>query len=195
MFVYFDVKVIRFLCLKLFSFKPIRSTIAYTCKQLIYLLVITWPLLLSGSESTAEGFNWVSGLHLQEKRRRHPILLCSIRSRVLSNDCLQEPQMRMSGATENVLSSATDDGVPPDKFITPTSFDAAAAVAKSVKMKALYEYVYNFPRNTKAELGRPLYQDRKRYSDLCIVHVFCFPIFWPWCIYASCNTRTGRPWK
>jgi len=23
----------------------------------------------------------------------------------------------------------------------------------------------------------------------------CFPLFLPWCIYASCNTRTGRPWR
>jgi len=22
--------------------------------------------------------------------------------------------------------------------------------------------------------------------------LFCFPLFWPWCIYASCFTRTGR---
>jgi len=25
------------------------------------------------------------------------------------------------------------------------------------------------------------------------LHVFCFPLFWPWCIYASCYTPTGRP--
>jgi len=24
---------------------------------------------------------------------------------------------------------------------------------------------------------------------------FVFPLVWPWCIYASHNARTGRPWK
>ena len=26
-------------------------------------------------------------------------------------------------------------------------------------------------------------------------YVFCFPLFWPWCIQASWFTRTGRPWQ
>ena len=27
-----------------------------------------------------------------------------------------------------------------------------------------------------------------------LVH-FCFPLFWSWCIYGSCFTRTGHPWS
>jgi len=26
-----------------------------------------------------------------------------------------------------------------------------------------------------------------------LIYVFCLPLFRPWCIYASCFTRTGRP--
>jgi len=30
-------------------------------------------------------------------------------------------------------------------------------------------------------------------SCYLIIYVFCFPLFWPWCIYSSCFARTGRP--
>ena len=37
---------------------------------------------------------------------------------------------------------------------------------------------------------------QKFNNFLHTLRVFCPPyILWPWCIYASPNTRTGRPWK
>ena len=27
--------------------------------------------------------------------------------------------------------------------------------------------------------------------DFCLIYIFGLPLFWPWCIYASCFTRTG----
>ena len=31
-------------------------------------------------------------------------------------------------------------------------------------------------------------------SFLHTLYDFCFPLIWPWCIYASHNARNGRPW-
>ena len=39
----------------------------------------------------------------------------------------------------------------------------------------------------------PLFQSH--LSVFATLSVFCFLLFWPWCIYASCNTRTGRLWQ
>ena len=33
------------------------------------------------------------------------------------------------------------------------------------------------------------------YCLFCLLYVFFFPLFWPWCIYASYNTCTGRLWS
>jgi len=34
-----------------------------------------------------------------------------------------------------------------------------------------------------------------QFTFFCLIYVFfCFPLFWPWCIYASYFTRTGRLW-
>ena len=33
-----------------------------------------------------------------------------------------------------------------------------------------------------------------QFTLFCLILVFCFPLLWPWCIYASCFTCTGRRW-
>ena len=31
-----------------------------------------------------------------------------------------------------------------------------------------------------------------QFTVFGLIYVFCFPLYWPWCINASCNARTGR---
>ena len=34
-----------------------------------------------------------------------------------------------------------------------------------------------------------------KFTCFYILYVYFPPLLWPWCIYASPNARTGRPWK
>ena len=44
-------------------------------------------------------------------------------------------------------------------------------------------------------LNFPLFSLFSTFKFTCfyILYVFCSPLLWPWCIYASHNARTGRP--
>ena len=50
----------------------------------------------------------------------------------------------------------------------------------------------NFPPIFVKFVNFPLFSLNLRV--ICQFMFFCFRLFLPWCIYASCFTRTGRPW-
>ena len=55
-----------------------------------------------------------------------------------------------------------------------------------------------FPISTKFKNFPPFPQNFINFIPIIVQFTFlgCFmfsPLFWPWCIYASCLTRTGRP--
>jgi len=51
--------------------------------------------------------------------------------------------------------------------------------------------MYTFPHISAKSIHFPPYFC-KIYVLFSFIYVFCFPLFWPWFIYASCFTRTGR---
>ena len=57
----------------------------------------------------------------------------------------------------------------------------------------LFAKIYKFLPISKKFIHSPSVS--AKFTFFCLIYFFASPLFWPWCIYASCFTRTGRPWS
>jgi len=67
--------------------------------------------------------------------------------------------------------------------------------------------IYIFPSIFPVSVHFPLFRENYYFpttlknvpsekNHLLFTYFMCiFPLLWPWCIYASPNARTGRPWR
>ena len=63
-------------------------------------------------------------------------------------------------------------------------------------------FAYFHPLSTKFINSTPLFWQNLSISPLFefnlhffgLIYIFSLPLFWPWCIYASCFTCSGCPW-